>query len=272
MDVNHLDCLEKYEKLIRFIRPFLWGVGVDVFDPNYRLLNWRSVVAFIFETGFWICLLYTLFIYRDNFIEFVKTASASGPIILITGKLTTLATNYRAIYKIHQHIIKLHLNGRDVFTKALNIWTIRLSVIANMCLILYLGTGVLFVLGPIGVYFIYGEKMLVIPVEPPFIDIQNWTGFLITSGYEVLCSIYAVAVLGSVDAMFIAFCFTCVANIDMVGIKCEKLTENIEKLEDKSSKITENDVTNSLKDVIIAGLELDRFVLVTTKVRILHIC
>lgn len=262
MDVHHLDCLEKYEKLIRFIRPFLWGVGVDVFDPNYRLINWRSIVAFIFETGFWICLIYTLFIYRDNFIEFVKTASASGPIVLITAKLTTLAMNYREIYNIHQTIIKLHMNSRDVFTKILDVWTSRLSLTANICLVLYLGTGVFFVLGPIAIYYLYGEKMLVIPVEPPFIDVKNWTGFLVTSAYEVLCSVYAVAVLGSVDAMFIAFCFTAVGYMEMVGMKCEKLTEKIEMLEDKSAKIAEKDITNALKDIIIAGLELDRFTLV----------
>lgn len=260
MDVNHLDCLEKYEKLIRSIRFILWNVGLDVFDPSCRLINRRSVLTYITMATFWTCEIYTMFIYRDNFIECVKTATTSGPVALVTAKIVTLATNSRAIYEIHQKNMKLHLNSRDIYTKCLNIWTKRMSLTANICMILYKSTGALFILGPIAVYVLNGEKILVIPVQPPFIDITNWTGFLITSAYEVQCSIWASAILASVDATFIVLCFTGVAYLDMIGLKCEKLTENIEKLEDKSSKITEKDVSNLLKDIIHTGLALDRFV------------
>lgn len=193
-------------------------------------------------------LCYTLYLYSDIFVEAIKSASSSGPIILVAAKLFVFGSYHREICEIHNAIVKLHYVCRD-----------RYSHVLHNQSFLYCSTCFFYLFGPFVIYVLYSEKVLVIPIEVPFIDSETLTGFFVTSGYEVVCSVMAVMLLGSTEALLIVFSFSGAAYAELVMLKCENLTRIISLHERKSNRTTEEDVINALKETIIVGQSFDKY-------------
>lgn len=256
--VNHADSLELYDQVIHFLRPMFWLTGLNVLDTNYRFKNARSIFSIVLVVTLFTSLCYTLFLYSDNFVEAIKSASSSGPIILVVAKLIVFGSYHRQICEIHNEIVKLHCMCRDRYAQILYKWTRRIKITVWCQSFLYCSTCFFYVFGPIVIYALYGEKVLVIPIEVPFIGSDTLIGFIVTSGYEVVCSILAGMMLCSTDALLIVFAFTGAAYAELVAVKCENLTKIITSHERNSDRTTEEDVINALKETIIVGQSFDR--------------
>lgn len=204
-------------------------------------------------------LCYTLYLYSDIFVEAIKSASSSGPIILVAAKLFVFGSYHREICEIHNAIVKLHYVCRDHYSHVLHKWTLRIKFTVWCQSFLYCSTCFFYLFGPIVIYVLYSEKVLVIPIEVPFIDSETLTGFFVTSGYEVVCSVMAVMLLGSTEALLIVFSFSGAAYAELVMLKCENLTRIISLHERKSNRTTEEDVINALKETIIVGQSFDKY-------------
>lgn len=256
--VNHVDSLALYEDVLRFLRPMFWMTGLNVFDANYRFKNTRSIFSIFLVVTLFSSLCYTLYVYSDNFVEAIKSASSSGPILLVVAKLFVFGSYHRQICDIHNEIVKLHCICRERYSRVLHKWTRRIKITVWCQSVLYCSTGFFYLFGPIVIYALYSEKVLVIPIEVPFIDSDTLIGFIVTSGYEVVCSVLAVLMLCSTDALLIVFSFNGAAYAELVALKCENFTRIISRHQSDPDKVTEEDVINALKETIIVGQSFDR--------------
>lgn len=255
---NQVDTLALYEEVIHFLWPMFWMTGLNIIDSSYGFKNARSIFCIILVVTLFTSLCYTLYLYSDNFVEAIKSASSSGPIILVAAKLFVFGSYHAEICEIHKEIVKLHCICRDRYSQILYKWTCRIKITVLCQSLLYCSTCFFYLFGPIVIYALYGERMLVIPIEVPFVGSDTLTGFVVTSVYEVLCSVLAVMMLCSTDALLIVFSFSGAAFAELVALKCDNLTRIISHHERGSNESTEEDVLNALKETIIAGQSFDR--------------
>lgn len=161
----------------------------------------------------------------------------------------------KKIAKLEKKITKLHKDARGPSKRILSKWANRIELVIKYQTIIYVGASILLVSSPFLVYFIFNERMTIIAVQIPFVSLENWSGYIITNSYLLLCSFLAVPILLSVDALFMLFCFTGAAYIDLVRNKCNELSE---KLADTEHKISDKKIAKYLTDIFAAGHIADR--------------
>lgn len=259
MDGNTLDSLEKYLSTVQHSRRVLKIIGYDVFDKHYRPNN-LSLLAYTTCFTFSVCWAYTISTQLNNPTELLKCACVFGPPAQSALKLLTLHFFKHELYTLHRATIDFYRKCPPDLCVQLALWTRRSELAVKFIFVLYCMTGVFFVIGPLIIYVVYGEKMLVIPVHIPGVDVEELKGFLYTTAYEIFCSFMAVLGLLSVDLVFVILCISGVIELELIMAMCKRLNVTIQatKKSTDGSKIHQR-VTATLRDTVITTQQADKY-------------
>lgn len=254
-----LDSLEKYLSTIQLSSRVLKKIGYDVFDKNYRA-NHLTLLGYTTIFTFSSCWMYTITTLLNNPVELLKCACVFCPPSQSLLKLLTLQFFKHELYTLHRATVDFYRKCPPDLGGKMALWTRRLELAVKFITALYLSVGILFIVGPIIIYVVYGEKMLVIPTYIPGVDVEELNGFLYTTAYEIFCSLMAVLGLLSVDLVFVIFCICGVIELELCMTMCNRLNLTIQASKNctDGSKIHQR-VTATLRDTVIATQQADKY-------------
>lgn len=103
---------------------------------------------------------------------------------------------------------------------------------------------------------VWNEYTLVINVHLPYVDPNTFNGWLITNGVFLIVCSHTLVLLFTADWIFVLFCFSGAGFIDIIRVDCNRLSEDILKLE-SSDVATQATISNQLRSIIERDKILD---------------
>ena len=129
------------------------------------------------------------------------------------------------IRSLHTETNELHKRSEDKTT--LILWTKRIAFMAKFQLFVY-GSGILAViLTPMGLYFVYHKRFLVLNFRLPYVDIEELNGFFIITLFGSFVFCFGAAITYTMDLVFVTVCFSGAAYLDSIRFGCKELSNTI---------------------------------------------
>lgn len=254
------ESLLTYQLILLNMRRFLRLIGFDVFAPDFRP-GLITALMYIDILTFTASLVYTAFLCRADTIEMLKVLYVFGVPVQGFIKSSTLLYYAADIRALNAHICRLHRNSADRWQRSLHDWTQRTDRVLRMQFVLYMCTGLMFAVCPLLYYATFGQVVLNLVMEAPMVDAGTTGGYVTMLAFEVYSVFLAVAILVSVDSVFVVMCLTACAYVEMVRLKCDEMAEYLEAMEATDAAYETNDVESRLMSIVVAGLRAERFVL-----------
>lgn len=264
--MDNLDSLSKFEANVINVRRILALVGYDIYANNGKLRrNLYTLFAYIICVTFIVCFVYTLYVQRKSPTEFLKCACVFGPPAQGGLKFIILEVYKDEMNVLHQQIIQFYRDCPKGGNFMLAYWTKRIYYICMVFLCYYLFSAFVFACAPWTLYLVFNIKMLILPVYIPGIDADEDYGFMITNGYEVICTGIAVLALLGVDLIFGILSFSAVMHLELIVVKCDTLNDSIRKaaiigITPAQLQRNRQQITSALRDTVKSTQRADLWV------------
>lgn len=180
------------------VKPF----GGDALSDNFTPFTKRFYGSMAFGVFFIVCIIYSLFINRDDFGKIVNVCITLGPIIHIFGELNAFIFRRQEMLKtlaMCRKIIEFSddndLRGRQCIEK----WLIFGCHATSILVMIFTLTIAVVVIQPIFTYLFFGSEILLLGLIVPLTNPVNTSGFFINYVHQsVSISLAAIALLAGI--------------------------------------------------------------------------
>ncbi|XP_062710855.1 odorant receptor 67d-like [Aedes albopictus] len=243
-DENRLTLLSSqdlFDEMINFLRVFLTFCGSDVLLMDKFRWNARTWLCFWTLVSFAITLFYTIVFRSDDIYAIMDTLSYSG--IAIQGafkmhgalsRVTLFQQKYMGLKALYARFSKEPDNNM-----ALNKCVLTITYIFRFFLLIYAAGGLAFFVIPLYVLFVYQKVVLILHVEIPFVDPDVFSGYVITTAYQVMMIALAIAGILAADMGIMILVLHIVGIVDIFRNKLKELDRMLEDAQYSKQQIHE---------------------------------
>ncbi|XP_040172351.1 putative odorant receptor 83c [Anopheles arabiensis] len=220
--------IHTFDRLIKRQRLLLKLIGVDSYDPAFRIHSLTFMVVCLALTFFLISL-YDLYLFRDDLFNFVY--------VLITIFFATIGIGHILVFLLCSKLLAELLEQSyrtyrlvvdDQREQRILQWYTRLFQRAvDGYTLVFIGTSVAAGLLPVAIYLLSGDRVLPYGVVLPFVDPNSLVGYELNYIYQVSCIIWTPpGLVASVCMMFGLVLNICI-QYDILAVKLQDLDELI---------------------------------------------
>ncbi|XP_052899939.1 putative odorant receptor 83c [Anopheles moucheti] len=215
-------------RLIERQRLLLKLIGLDSYDRQFRV-NGLTVMVVFMASLFFVISLYDLVLFKNDMFNFV--------FVLITIFFATIGFGLIAVFLTYNHVLpdlldqtyytyrlvkdderEMHILSwyTQLFQRAVNVYTV-----------IFIGTSIAAAIFPLGVYLLYGERVLPYGVVLPFVDPSSQVGYELNYMYQVSCIIWTPPGLVASECMVFALVLNICIQYDILEVQLLDLDELI---------------------------------------------
>ena len=161
------------------------------------------------------------------------------------------------IKSLHKQIQKLHRTSDGMWKKPLELWTTRIDRLATIQMFFYGLATFATSSAPIVWYLLTQNRILIINMRLPYLDVNTLNGFIGVSIFGSIAFNVAVIVTYAVDLLFVTYCFSGAAYLDLIRLDCEEFANRIYAM---SSTEYKSKVPGMLNHLIVRSREMKKYI------------
>ncbi|KAH8396823.1 hypothetical protein KR215_004772 [Drosophila sulfurigaster] len=249
---------ENFSRIIRVVRNVAVCLGVDTYDPNYRVNKNTAMTlsAIIIYSGFTI----TTVIRLKNLKFALQALVLAGFVIQSLNKFYVGVRHSQKIYQIYHSVIEIYKEFEKYpdprYASDLHQNCRRLRTALIVASIMYAVGVVGMILLPIFVSLFTDKFILILHFHIPGIDVTTETGAWITQAVHAVSMAIAGLGLLAGDSTIIVFLMQPFVFVDILRLKIEVFNQFVEIPETQS----ESDIQRMLVDIMQFHQEYLRFI------------
>nr|XP_040238048.2 putative odorant receptor 83c [Anopheles coluzzii] len=220
--------IHTFDRLIKRQRLLLKLIGIDSYDPAFRIHSLTFMLVCLALT-FFVISLYDLYLFRDDLFNFVY--------VLITIFFATIGIGHISVFLLCSKLLAELLEQSyrtyrlvvdDQREQRILQWYTRLFQRAvDGYTLVFIGTSVAAGLLPLAIYLLSGDRVLPYGVVLPFVDPDSLVGYELNYIYQVSCIIWTPPGLVASVCMLFGLVLNICIQYDILAVKLQDLDELI---------------------------------------------
>lgn len=220
--------IHTFDRLIKRQRLLLKLIGIDCYDPAFRIHSLTFMLVCLALT-FFVISLYDLYLFRDDLFNFVY--------VLITIFFATIGIGHISVFLLCSKLLAELLEQSyrtyrlvvdDQREQRILQWYTRLFQRAvDGYTLVFIGTSVAAGLLPLAIYLLSGDRVLPYGVVLPFVDPDSLVGYELNYIYQVSCIIWTPPGLVASVCMLFGLVLNICIQYDILAVKLQDLDELI---------------------------------------------
>uniref|UniRef100_A0A182NZ49 Uncharacterized protein n=1 Tax=Anopheles dirus TaxID=7168 RepID=A0A182NZ49_9DIPT len=219
--------IQRYDRLIARQRFLLRLIGLDSYDPQFRIRA-QTVVLVVLAALFFVISLYDLYHFRDDLFNFVYVlitiffaTIGFGRISVFMGYRTLLPTLLDQTYETY----RVARTGDAREQRILRWYTRLFERASNVYAFAFIGTSLVAAVLPVGVHLLTGEWVLPYGVVLPYVAGASREGYALNYAYQVSCILWTPPGLVACECMMFALVLNICIQYDLLAVKLLDLDE-----------------------------------------------
>nr|XP_029727657.1 putative odorant receptor 83c [Aedes albopictus] len=225
-----LDSLDIFDEMITFLRVFLDFCGADVLLMEKFRWNFRTWLCFWVLVSFSICLFYTIAYSSEDIFAIMDTLSLSGIALQGAFKMHGALTRVKYFQQKYMDIRAMYIRfSREPNTNlSLSKCCLTITYIFRFFLLVYAAGGLAYFIIPVYMLVVHQKVTLILHLELPFVDPNELTGYVITTIYQAVMIILAIAGILAADMAIMILVLHIFGIVDIFSNKLEALDRILE--------------------------------------------
>uniref|UniRef100_A0A182QK48 Odorant receptor n=1 Tax=Anopheles farauti TaxID=69004 RepID=A0A182QK48_9DIPT len=254
------DPIHRYERLIARQRFLLRLIGIDSYDPHFRIHLLTAGVVFL-ATLFLVISLYDLYHFRADRFNFV--------FVLITIFFATIGIARISVHLCYRGLLSTLLEETYRTYRAVRLSDTRQQRILHWytrlferAVLLYsatfMGTAVIGAFLPLGIYLATGERVLPYGVVIPYVNETSRQGYAMNYAYQVSCIVWTPPGLIASECMMFALVLNICIQYDLLAVQLLDLDELIRRPKEDGTR--SRLIARQLRNIVRDQQRLMRFI------------